>query len=216
MLQRLKKNGSQFSMRKLSNGEEKVYEANISLFDALKFTDSDKKGKFDLKRFIAAHCIILAIEGVPAFYFNSLFATKNDEKAFASSGIKRNLNRYKWDYSSLISLLNEKDSIEYNSYNAFKKLIAISPSDERPIKSILVRKPIVLPLNLPLLEALSHFTHGKARLGIVTNSVDIVKKCLKNQTQIPPNVHMAGIITMSVSISNHETDTAYLPHRHNV
>ena len=125
MLQRLKKNGSQFSMRKLSNGEEKVYEANISLFDALKFTDSDKKGKFDLKRFIAAHCIILAIEGVPAFYFNSLFATKNDEKAFASSGIKRNLNRYKWDYSSLISLLNKKDSIEYNSYDAFKNLISI-------------------------------------------------------------------------------------------
>ncbi len=125
MLQRLKKNGSQFSMRKLSNGKEKVYEANISLFDALKFTDSDKKGKFDLKRFIAAHSIILAIEGVPAFYFNSLFATKNDEKAFASSRIKRNLNRYKWDYSSLISLLNEKDSIEYNSYDAFKKLISI-------------------------------------------------------------------------------------------
>ena len=125
MLQRLKKNGSQFSMRKLSNGEEKVYEANISLFDALKFTDSDEKGKFDLKRFIAAHCIILAIEGVPAFYFNSLFATKNDEKAFASSGIKRNLNRYKWDYSSLISLLNKKDSIEYNSYETFKNLISI-------------------------------------------------------------------------------------------
>ncbi len=125
MLQRLKKNGSQLSMRKLSNGEEKVYEANISLFDALKFTDNDKKGKFDLKRFIAAHCIILAIEGVPAFYFNSLFATKNDEKAFANSGIKRNLNRYKWDYLSLISLLNEKDSIEYNSYDAFKNLISI-------------------------------------------------------------------------------------------
>ena len=54
-----------------------------------------------------------------------MFATKNDEKAFASSGIKRNLNRYKWDYSSLISLLNKKDSIEYNSYDAFKKLISI-------------------------------------------------------------------------------------------
>ena len=125
MLQRLKKNGSQFSMRKLSNGEEKVYEANISLFDALKFTDNDKKGKFDLKRFIAAHCIILAIEGVPAFYFNSLFATKNDKKAFDSSGIKRNLNRYKWDYSSLVNLINKKDSIEYNSYHAFKNIISI-------------------------------------------------------------------------------------------
>ena len=125
MLQRLKKNGSQFSMRKLSNGEEKVYEANISLFDALKFTDNDEKGKFDLKRFIAAHCIILAIEGVPAFYFNSLFATKNDKKAFNSSGIKRNLNRYKWDYSSLVNLINRKDSIEYNSYDAFKNIISI-------------------------------------------------------------------------------------------
>ena len=97
-----------------------------------------------------------------------------------------------------------------------KKLIAISPSDERPIKSILVRKPIVLPLNLPLLEALSHFTHGKARLGIVTDSVDIVEKCLQNQTQIPPNVHMAGIITMHVSISNGRTDTTYLSRRRTV
>ena len=125
MLQRLKKNGSKFSMRKLSNGEEKVYEANISLFDALKFTDSDEKGIFDLKRFIAAHCIILAIEGVPAFYINSLFATKNDEKAFNSSGIKRNLNRYKWDYSSLVNLITKKDSIECNSYETFKNIISI-------------------------------------------------------------------------------------------
>ena len=54
-----------------------------------------------------------------------MFATKNDEKAFASSGIKRNLNRYKWDYSSLISLLNKKDSIEYNSYETFKNIISI-------------------------------------------------------------------------------------------
>merc|ERR1711991_1107739 len=98
----IKKNGSQFSMRKLSNGEEKVYEANISLFDALKYTDKDEKGRFDLKRFIAAHCIILAIEGVPAFYFNSLFATKNDKETFANTGVKRNLNRYKWHYSTLV------------------------------------------------------------------------------------------------------------------
>ena len=54
-----------------------------------------------------------------------MFATKNDQKAFACSGIKRNLNRYKWDYSSLVNLINEKDSIEYNSYETFKRLISI-------------------------------------------------------------------------------------------
>ena len=125
MLQRLKKNGSKFSMRKLSNNEEKVYEANISLFNALQFTDSDLKGKFALKRFIAAHCIILAIEGVPAFYFNSLFATKNDEETFASTGVKRNLNRYKWHYSTLVNLIKTNNTIERNCYETFKKLISI-------------------------------------------------------------------------------------------
>ena len=125
MLQRLKKNGSKFSMRKLSNNEEKVYEANISLFNALQFTDSDLKGKFALKRFIAAHCIILAIEGVPAFYFNSLFATKNDEENFASTGVKRNLNRYKWHYSTLVNLIKTNNTIEKNCYETFKKLISI-------------------------------------------------------------------------------------------
>ena len=33
---------------------------------------TDKDGVFALKRFIAAHSIILSIEGVPAFYFNSI------------------------------------------------------------------------------------------------------------------------------------------------
>ena len=125
MLQRLKKNGSKFSMRKLSNNEEKVYEANISLFNALQFTDSDLKGKFALKRFIAAHCIILAIEGVPAFYFNSLFAAKNDEETFASTGVKRNLNRYKWHYSTLVNLIKTNNTTEKNCYETFKKLISI-------------------------------------------------------------------------------------------
>ena len=125
MLQRLKKNGSKFSMRKLSNNEEKVYEANISLFNALQFTDSDLKGKFALKRFIAAHCIILAIEGVPAFYFNSLFATKNDEETFANTGVKRNLNRYKWHYSTLVDLIKTNNTIEKKCYEIFKKLISI-------------------------------------------------------------------------------------------
>ena len=99
MLVRLKKNGGQFSMRKVSTKEEKLYEANISLFNALQYTDSDRDGVFALKRFIAAHSIILSIEGVPSFYFNSIFATKNDNKALLKNNLKRDLNRYKWNYS---------------------------------------------------------------------------------------------------------------------
>ena len=125
MLERLKKNGSQFSMRKLSSNEDKVYEANISLFSALQFTDIDKEGNFVLERFIASHCIILAIEGVPAFYFNSFFATKNDDKSYLNSEVKRDLNRHKWDYSNLEAMLKDKNSVENICYELLKKLISI-------------------------------------------------------------------------------------------
>ena len=38
-LKRLKKNGSKFSYRKIQNKSKKVYEANITVFDALKKSD---------------------------------------------------------------------------------------------------------------------------------------------------------------------------------
>ena len=45
-LKRLKKNGSKFSYRKVKNKSKKVYEANITIFDALKKSDYDLNGKF--------------------------------------------------------------------------------------------------------------------------------------------------------------------------
>jgi sucrose phosphorylase len=125
MLVRLEKNGSQFSMRKLSSKLEKVYEANISLFNALQYTDIDSKGKFSLERFIASHCIILSIEGVPAFYFNSFFATQNDEKSYLKSKVKRDLNRHKWNCIELEATLNDVNSVENKCYELLKTLISI-------------------------------------------------------------------------------------------
>ncbi|MDC3088414.1 alpha-amylase family glycosyl hydrolase [Alphaproteobacteria bacterium] len=125
MLMRLEKNGSQFSMRKLPSKEEKVYEANISLFNALQYTDEDIEGKFTLERFIASHCIILSIEGVPAFYFNSFFATQNDYKSYLNSKVKRDLNRHKWNYLNLEATLNDENSVENKCYELLKTLISI-------------------------------------------------------------------------------------------
>ena len=62
--------------RKFMKIDKKVYEANISLFDAFKYSDLDLSGKYRLDRFIAAHCIMFALEGVPAVYLNSIFKQK--------------------------------------------------------------------------------------------------------------------------------------------
>ena len=124
LFKRVKKNGGKFSFRKVES-KNKVYEANITLFDALKRTDFDKDGIFAVERYIAAHSILLALEGVPAIYFNSLFGTSNDQNAFIKTGIKRNINRFKWDYSDLSKKLKNKNSLENIIYSKILKIISL-------------------------------------------------------------------------------------------
>ena len=73
LLLRLKKNGSKFSFRKVNNNKKNVYETNITIFDALKKSDYDPKGKYFLERYVSAHAVMNSFEGIPAIYFNSLF-----------------------------------------------------------------------------------------------------------------------------------------------
>ena len=116
-LKRLKKNGSKFSYRKVQNKVKKVYEANITIFDALKKSDYDRKGEFFLERYISAHAIMISFEGIPAIYFNSMFGTSNDEAKFIITGNNRDVNRYKWNLKNITNKLkvsNTKQSIFYN------------------------------------------------------------------------------------------------------
>ena len=124
LFKRVEKNGGKFSFRKVET-KNKVYEVNITLFDALKQTDFDKGGIFAVERYIAAHSILLALEGVPAIYFNSLFGTSNDQNAFIKTGIKRNINRFKWDFSNLSKKLKNKNSIENVIYSKILKIISL-------------------------------------------------------------------------------------------
>ena len=124
LFKRVKKNGGKFSFRKVES-KNKVYEANITLFDALKRTDFDKDGIFAVERYIAAHSILLALEGVPAIYFNSLFGTSNDQNAFIKTGIKRNINRFKWEFSDLSKKLKNKNSLENIIYSKILNIISL-------------------------------------------------------------------------------------------
>ena len=124
-LKRLKKNGSKFSYRKVQNKSRKVYEANITVFDALKKSDTDPNGKFFLERYIAAHAIMISFEGVPAIYFNSLFGKSNDEAKYVITGNNRDINRYKWSYENITKKLNNKNSKQSIFYQNLGKLLEI-------------------------------------------------------------------------------------------
>ena len=125
LLKRLKKNGSKFSYRKISNKGKKVYEANITIFDALKKSDYDPKGKYFLERYVSAHAVMISFEGIPAIYFNSLFGTSNDEAKFIITGNNRDVNRYKWNFKNISKKLNDKRSKQSIFYQYICNLLNI-------------------------------------------------------------------------------------------
>ena len=125
LFKRLKKNGAQLSFRKLNKKHKKVYEVNITLFNAFKNTDYDKKGLYSLERYISAHAIMFSIEGVPAVYFNSIFGKSNDEYKYVISNNKRDLNRYKWNKVKLDRFLKDKKSKQKIYYDLITDLLKI-------------------------------------------------------------------------------------------
>jgi sucrose phosphorylase len=125
LLKRLKKNGSKFSFRKIQNKTKKVYEANITVFNALQKSDNDPKGKYFFGRYISAHAIMISFEGIPAIYFNSLFGTSNDEAKFIISGNNRDVNRYRWNNTNLLNKLKNNKSKQYIFYKNITDLLEI-------------------------------------------------------------------------------------------
>ena len=124
-LKRLKKNGSKFSYRKVLNKTKKVYEANITVFDALKKSDYDQKGKFYFERYLSAHAIMISFEGIPAIYFNSIFGTANDEAKFIITGNNRDINRYKWNLKNISNKLKDSKTKQNKFYSSICNLLKI-------------------------------------------------------------------------------------------
>jgi sucrose phosphorylase len=116
--------GGHISWRALDNGGSKPYEINISLFDALQGT-VDGTDNLGVQRFICAHAIMLALEGIPGIYIHSLLGTRNDYQRVENSGHNRAINRHQWDYQSLETALADQNSTHHQVYNQLKKLLKI-------------------------------------------------------------------------------------------
>lgn len=101
--------GGLVSSRKTADGGEKVYELNVSFFDALKGTFAGEDA-FQVERFLCSQTIAMGLEGIPAVYIHSLLGTPNDLAGVQASGRNRSINRHQWDEQELIERLEEIDS----------------------------------------------------------------------------------------------------------
>lgn len=114
--------GGRISWREGENGVKKPYEINISLFDALQGTTSGKD-EWNIDRFICAHAIMLALEGIPGIYIHSLLATSNDLEKLEHTEQNRSINRHEWDEASLMNELSTPSSQHAQVSELLKKLI---------------------------------------------------------------------------------------------
>ena len=120
----MKSFGGRISWRTLENGDNKPYEVNISLYDALKGTVNGPD-QWNQQRFICAHAIMFGLEGVPAIYVHSLLATGNDEHRVEHTGRDRSINRHQWDFQLLETALSDQSSRHYQVFSEMKRLLKI-------------------------------------------------------------------------------------------
>jgi len=103
------KRGGLVSHRRLSNGDDKPYELNISWWSAMEDSSRDTN-RFQFERFILTQLLVMALKGVPAFYLPALLSSENDIKSFSMTGQRRDLNREKFKLDNLLSVLNNPES----------------------------------------------------------------------------------------------------------
>lgn len=129
MMKAVENFGGKVSWRTGADGKEHPYELNIALFDALQGT---VEGKDDLgeDRFVCAHAIMLALEGIPAFYIHSLLATGNDYMRLESTKRNRTINRHRWPLDEIKKVLNDATTQHARVYKRMKKLIGIRREQE--------------------------------------------------------------------------------------
>ncbi len=96
--------GGQVSYRAKPDGTQAPYEINISYFDALGFP-GQPGSNLGVARFLCSQILMMSLQGIPGFYFNSLIGAPNWLAGFEQTGQPRTLNRRKWNEQELEGLL---------------------------------------------------------------------------------------------------------------
>ena len=93
------------------DGSKSPYELNVNYFDALSDPGAAEPIDTQVRRFLLAHAIMLAMPGVPGIYFHSLFGSRGDRAGAEASGIPRRINRQKLPLADLERELGDPGSL---------------------------------------------------------------------------------------------------------
>lgn len=124
LVSEVKNRGGFVSTRRKPDGTDSPYELNISYFDAIVGNENMEPG-LKARKFLAAQSILLSLPGIPGIYFHSLVGTPNDSEAAETSGIPRRINRRKYGFEELTTILNDHSSVQAQLFESYLELIRV-------------------------------------------------------------------------------------------
>jgi len=121
LVERTRALGGLVSEKFNSDGSRSPYELNVNYLDALCFAPADEATC--VQRFIAAHAIMLALVGVPAVYFHSLFGSRGWPAGVRQLGYNRAINREKLSRAALERELSDGQARRAQVFNSLAHLL---------------------------------------------------------------------------------------------
>lgn len=121
----IRERGGHVAAKRNADGSESPYEYNITYFDAVAAKGGSHDRKSNRERFLTSQAVMLALQGIPAIYFHSLFGTHNDTQGVAETGRARSINRRKFMEDALYAQLDDPDSETHAVFDAYLRLLRI-------------------------------------------------------------------------------------------
>ncbi|MGY3718248.1 alpha-amylase family glycosyl hydrolase [Sutcliffiella cohnii] len=128
MMEKVQEHGGNISFKDNGNGTKSPYELNINYFDALSHPEEEQS--IQVKRFLAAQSILLAMAGVPGIYVHSLLGSRNYYEGVEHTGRFRSINREKLNRQKLELELQNEHSIRAKVLSNMKMLIDVRANEK--------------------------------------------------------------------------------------
>lgn len=115
--------GGKISDKRNPDTTTEPYELNINYFDALSDPGGDEPLEVQVRRFLAAHAILLSLAGIPAIYFHSLFGSRGWREGVEQTGLNRTINRQKFERADLERDLADGSGLRSRVFSGMANLI---------------------------------------------------------------------------------------------
>jgi sucrose phosphorylase len=123
LVDHVRDHGGLVSFRAEEDGSESPYELNCSFIDIL--SHPEESDQLRMKRMLLSQGTALAMPGVPGIYFHSLVGARNYHDGVKHTGIKRSINREKFNMDWLEEELSMQGRLAKTIFDSYKRLISI-------------------------------------------------------------------------------------------